>query len=74
MVAYLCRIPAVHGLAPAAIEVIYCVKKTIRPGEQLLVSYEDGENSYWKAFGIKPFCIGCRKHFSVIAQVSASFV
>lgn len=55
VVAYLCRVPAVYGLLPAAIEVIYCVKKTIHPGEQLLVSYEDGEKSYWKACGIKPF-------------------
>ncbi len=43
------------GLPPAPIEIIYMVKKTIHPGEQLLVSYEDGEKSYWSAFGIKPF-------------------
>jgi hypothetical protein len=36
-------------------EVVYLAKKAIRPGEQLLVSYEDGEESYWKTMGIKPF-------------------
>ncbi len=44
-----------YGLLPAPIEIIYFAKKTIHPGEQLLVSYEDGEKSYWKAFRIKPF-------------------
>jgi SET domain-containing protein len=57
VVAALCRIPAKnsYGLSKAAIEVIYFSKKIIRPGEQLLVSYEDGEKSYWKASKIKPF-------------------
>lgn len=37
------------------VEVLYVTKKTIHPGEQLLVSYEgDGENSYWAGLGIKP--------------------
>jgi hypothetical protein len=36
-------------------EIIYFAKKKIRPGEQLLVSYEDEEKSYWGALGIKPF-------------------
>ncbi len=43
------------GVNPAPIEIIYMVKKKIHPGEQLLVSYEDGEKSYWGAFKIKPF-------------------
>ncbi len=43
------------GLAKSVIEVIYFAKKTIRPGEQLLVSYEDEEDSYWGAVKIKPF-------------------
>ncbi len=36
-------------------EIIYFAKKTIKPGEQLLVSYEDEEESYWGTLGIKPF-------------------
>lgn len=36
-------------------EIIYFAKKTIQPGEQLLVSYEDEEKSYWGILGIKPF-------------------
>ena len=35
-------------------EVIYMCKNKILPGEQLLVSYEDGEESYWKAMGFSP--------------------
>ncbi|MGB7977990.1 MAG: SET domain-containing protein [Chlamydiales bacterium] len=36
-------------------EIIYFAKKTIRPGEQLLVCYEDDQESYWGVLGIKPF-------------------
>jgi hypothetical protein len=43
------------GLVPTPIEIIYVAKKTIHPGEQLLISYEDGEKSYWHASKIKPF-------------------
>ncbi len=44
------------GLAPAPFEVFYVAKKTIRPGEQLLVCYEGAEDkSYWGALNIKPF-------------------
>ena len=43
-----------QGLSQAPMEVIYSVKKTILPGEQLLVSYEDGEDSYWSVLKIKP--------------------
>jgi hypothetical protein len=43
------------GLEPAAFEIIYFAKKTIRPGEQLLVSYEGEDKSYWGAMNIKPF-------------------
>jgi hypothetical protein len=35
-------------------EVIYIAKKTIRPGQQLLVCYEGADKSYWGALGIKP--------------------
>ncbi len=43
------------GLGPAPIEIVYFAKKTIYPGEQLLISYEAGEKSYWNAVNIKPF-------------------
>lgn len=43
------------GLEPMTLEVIYKTKKKVMPGEQLLVCYEDEEESYWKPFGIKPF-------------------
>jgi hypothetical protein len=43
-----------YGLVPSPVEIIYFAKKTIYPGEQLLVSYEDGgEKCYWG--GAKPF-------------------
>lgn len=44
-----------YGLAPAPIEIFYVAKKTIQPGEQLLVCYEEEEKSYWGAINIKPF-------------------
>lgn len=43
------------GLKKSPIEVFYRVSKKIMPGEQLLVCYEDEEESYWKPFKIKPF-------------------
>jgi hypothetical protein len=43
-----------YGLTPSPIEVFYFAKKTIHPGEQLLVCYEDEENSYWGPLKIKP--------------------
>lgn len=56
VVAYHCAIPSnSYDLAPAPIEVIYFAKKTIRPGEQLLVSYEGEGKSYWGVSKIKPF-------------------
>jgi hypothetical protein len=55
VVAELCRIPSnSHGLFPAPIEVIYFAKKTIHPGEQLLVSYEGEDKSYWNTLDVKP--------------------
>lgn len=42
------------GVLVSPIEVVYLVKKKILPGEQLLVSYEGEEKSYWSALGIKP--------------------
>ena len=47
--------PNPQGHTPCPIEIFYFAKKTIHPGEQLLVSYEDGENSYWGVMNIKPF-------------------
>ncbi|MGE5196811.1 MAG: SET domain-containing protein-lysine N-methyltransferase [Anaerolineae bacterium] len=46
-----------YGLVPSAVEVIYLVKKTIHPGEQLLVSYEEEEKSYWDVLKIRPIPI-----------------
>lgn len=46
-----------YGVEPSPIEVIYLAKKKIQPGEQLLVSYEGDDNSYWSAMKIKPVAI-----------------
>ena len=54
--AHLYTIPSnSFGLLPSPIEVVYFAKKTIRPGEQLLVCYEDEEKAYWGSLKIKPF-------------------
>lgn len=45
------------GIAPNPIEVIYVAKKTIKPGEQLLVSYEEDGDSYWGSLNIEPLPI-----------------
>lgn len=48
IVAYTLSIPSnEYGVEPSPVEILYFAKKLIRPGEQLLVSYEDGEKSYW---------------------------
>ncbi len=44
-----------QGLEPMPMEIVYIAKKTIYPGEQLLVSYEEEEGSYWGAIKVKPF-------------------
>ncbi len=43
------------GMEPSVVEIFYMVKRTIRPGEQLLVDYEDGDDSYWGPQKIDPF-------------------
>lgn len=43
-----------YGLDETPIEVLYFAKTTIKPGSQLLVSYEEGEESYWSVLNIKP--------------------
>ena len=43
-----------YRLAPSCVEVLYVAKKTILPGQQLLVSYEAGENCYWIHARFKP--------------------
>ncbi|MCC5831709.1 MAG: SET domain-containing protein [Chlamydiales bacterium] len=56
LAAYTVCIPNNHyGIAPSLIEVVYFVKKKIRPGEQLLVSYEVGANNFWNGGKGKPF-------------------
>ncbi len=58
LIAELFKIPSnSYGLDPSPIEVIYLAKKTIRPGEQLLVCYDGDDKSYWSAMGIKPLPI-----------------
>ncbi len=46
-----------YGLDPAPIEVVYVAGKTIKPGEQLLVSYDGDNHSYWDALDFKPIPI-----------------
>lgn len=36
-------------------QIVYMAKSKINPGEQLLVSYEGEEDSYWGPLGITPF-------------------
>ena len=43
-----------YGVDPSLIEIVYFAKKTIHPGEQLLVCYEDEERGYWGT-KTKPF-------------------
>lgn len=45
------------GLSSSPIEVVYLASKTIHPGEQLLISYDGDDNSYWGAQEIKPLPI-----------------
>ncbi len=47
-----------YGLFPSPLEVVFMAKKTIHPGEQLLVCYEGDGPSYWSALGIKPLPMG----------------
>jgi hypothetical protein len=49
--------PNHYGLEPSPIEVIYLAKKKIEPGEQLLVSYDGDNHSYWGSLKIKPIPI-----------------
>ena len=44
-----------YGLTPSPLEIVYVAKKKILPGEQLLISYEEGDETYWKPFHITPF-------------------
>lgn len=43
------------GLEPSPCEVFYRALEKILPGQQLLVCYEDEEETYWKPFKIKPY-------------------
>ncbi len=55
VIAHLFKVPKNSvGLDPSPIEVIYVAKKTICPGEQLLVCYEGDGSSYWNNLGIRP--------------------
>jgi hypothetical protein len=56
VVAHLFKVPSNDlGISDMPAEIIYIAKKTIRPGEQLLICYEDEEKSYWGVSKIKPF-------------------
>jgi hypothetical protein len=44
-----------YGITPTPLAVVYFVKKKVLPGEQLLVSYEDGAKNYWNKSQGKPF-------------------
>lgn len=56
VVAELVRIPPnSYGVPESSLAVIYFISKTVRPGEQLLVSYDGDDHSYWSALDIKPF-------------------
>ena len=61
-----------YGLKPMPLEVIYFAKKTIHPGEQLLVSYEGEEDSYWEACDYEPFHM-TPKTFQVDQQLDVIF-
>jgi hypothetical protein len=62
--AHLVRIPSNSvGLEPVPFELVYVAKKTIYPGEQLLVCYEGEDKSYWGVLKIKPFPITPRTFF-----------
>ncbi len=52
-----------EGLEISPLEVVYVAKKTIKPGEQLLISYEGDGNTYWNHLGIKPTPITPRTFF-----------
>lgn len=43
-----------YGLEESPLEIVYMVKRMIQPGEQLLISYDGDDHSYWGALGIKP--------------------
>jgi len=56
IIAHLFKIPANrYDVQASPLEIIYIAKKTIHPGEQLLICYEDEEKSYWGVSKIKPF-------------------
>lgn len=44
-----------YNLPQRNLEVVYFASRRINPGEQLLVSYEGEEDSYWEACDYKPF-------------------
>lgn len=44
-----------YGLRPSPFEIIYHARKTIRPGEQLLICYEGEDKSYWGVTNTTPF-------------------
>lgn len=47
--------PNSYGIPTSPLEVLYIVDTPILPGEQLLISYDGDEHSYWKNLDIKPW-------------------
>jgi hypothetical protein len=43
-----------YGLSESPLEIVYLVKRKIHPGEQLLISYDGDDHSYWGSLGIRP--------------------
>lgn len=63
------------GLEPMCLEVVYFAKKTILPGEQLLVSYEGEPGSYWdncdyEQFHMTPRTFMVDKDLNLITNLS----
>jgi hypothetical protein len=76
VVAHMVRIPQnALGVPASAMQVIYFAKKKILPGEQLLVSYEDGEKSYWTSPDWQPIPVDPKtyqldKALKIVARMS----
>ena len=47
--------PNPYGIPPSPLEVLYVVDTPIAPGEQLLISYDGDDHSYWGGLDIKPW-------------------
>lgn len=56
VIAELMQIPKnSYNIPSSPLTIAYCVHKTIKPGEQLLINYDGDDHSYWNSLGITPF-------------------